>query len=140
MTLRKILVAVDDSEGSAGAVRFATAWAAPIGAEVLAVHALGLLADIGHHQVPAQTHRDEVAAMVEGWAAPLAEAGVTHRCLLVDGNPVQALLAVAEREAADAIVVGKRARAGVAGLQLGSTSQQLVQHSPVPVVVVPERT
>jgi len=138
MSVRRVLVAVDDSEGAARAVRFVATVAGPLGAEVLAVHALGLLAEIGDHAVPAQTHRAEVAAMLEGWASPLAEAGVAYRCLLVDGNPVQALLAVAEQEAADVVVVGKRARAGVPGLQLGSTSQQLVQHAPIPVVVVPE--
>ncbi|HUO47840.1 MAG TPA: universal stress protein [Acidimicrobiales bacterium] len=139
MSIRTVLVAVDDSDGAARAVRFVASVAGPLGAHVLAVHALGLLAEIDHHAVPAQTHRQEVAAMVETWAAPLAEAGVAYRCLLVDGNPVQALLAVAEEEGADVVVVGKRAAAGVPGLQLGSTSQQLVQHSPIPVVVVPER-
>jgi nucleotide-binding universal stress UspA family protein len=139
MTVRRMLVAVDDSAGSARAVRFVASIAEPLGAEVLAVHALGLLAEIGDHAVPAQTHRDEVAAMLEEWAAPLADAGVDVRCLLVDGNPVQALLAAAADEEADVIVVGKRAGAGVPGLQLGSTSQQLVQHAPIPVVVVPER-
>jgi nucleotide-binding universal stress UspA family protein len=139
MTTRRLVVAVDDSEGSARAVRFVASVAGPLGAEVVAVHALGLLAEIGDHAVPAQSHRDEVAAMLERWSAPLAEAGVAVRCLLVDGNPVQALLSAAEDEDAEAIVVGKRAAAGVPGLQLGSTSQQLVQHSPIPVIVVPER-
>jgi len=138
MSVRRILVAVDDSEGAARAVRFVASVAGPLGAEVLAVHALGLLAEIGDRPVPAQTHRAEVAAMLEEWASPLAAAGVAYRCLLVDGNPVQALLSAAEQEAADVVVVGKRARAGVPGIQLGSTSQQLVQHAPIPVVVVPE--
>ena len=135
---RRVLVAVDDSEGAARAVRFAASVAGALDAEVLAVHALGLLAEIGgDHVVPAQAHRSEVAAQLERWAAPLAEAGVPHRRLLVDGNPVQAVLAVAEQEAVDILVVGKRASAGVPGLQLGSTSQQLVQHAHIPVVVVP---
>jgi nucleotide-binding universal stress UspA family protein len=136
--VNRILVAVDDSEGAARAVRFVAGLAPRLGAQVLAVHALGLLTHLGGPEaVPAQSHRDEVLALLEGWAAPLAEAGVAHRCLVVDGNPVQALLAAATDEHADVIVVGKRATGGVPGLQLGSTSQQLVQHSGVPVVVVP---
>ena len=134
----RILVALDDSDGAARAVRFVAALAPRLGAEVVAVHALGLLTHLGGAQaVPAQSHRGEVLALLQVWAGALTEAGVAHRCLVVDGNPVQALLAAAADEHADIIVVGKRATGGVPGLQLGSTSQQLVQHADVPVVVVP---
>ncbi len=135
---RRIVVAVDESDGSAHAVRFVAGIARDLGAAVVVVHALGLLAHLGRPEaVPAQSHRDEVRALLEQWAMPLARADVPFRCLLVDGPPVQALLAAAEDEGADVIVVGKRATAGVPGLQLGSTSHQLVQHSAIPVVVVP---
>ncbi|HXX90299.1 MAG TPA: universal stress protein [Acidimicrobiales bacterium] len=134
----RIVVAVDDSEGAARAVRFVARLAPSLGAEVVAVHALGLLAHLGGETaVPAQAHRDEVRALLERWAGPLADAGVPYRCEVVDGNPVQALLSAAADEGADVIVVGKRAAIGVPGLQLGSTSQQLVQHADIPVVVVP---
>jgi nucleotide-binding universal stress UspA family protein len=134
----RIVVAVDESEGAARALRFVAEVAPRLGADVIVVHALGLLAHLGGpNAVPAQSHRDEVSALLDRWAAPLEGAGVTYRCLLVDGNPVQALLAAANEADADIIVVGKRATGGVPGLQLGSTSQQLVQHSAIPVVVVP---
>ncbi|HYA67666.1 MAG TPA: universal stress protein [Acidimicrobiales bacterium] len=134
----RIVVAVDGSEGAARAVRFLAEVAAELGAEVIAVHALGLLTHVGGPDaVPAQSHHQEVAALLSRWAAPLDDAGVSYRCHLVEGNPVQALLAAAREEDADMIVVGKRASGGVPGLQLGSTSQQLVQHASIPVVVVP---
>lgn len=37
----------------------------------------------------------------------------------------------------DMIVVGSRGRAGLTGLLLGSMSQSLIQHSNIPVYVVP---
>jgi nucleotide-binding universal stress UspA family protein len=46
------------------------------------------------------------------------------------------IAAVAQREKADVIVVGRRGRGGVAELLLGSTSHELVLHSRLPVLVV----
>lgn len=39
----------------------------------------------------------------------------------------------------DMIVVGSRGRAGLTGLLLGSMSQSLIQHSNIPVYVVPRK-
>ena len=52
------------------------------------------------------------------------------------GPAAESLLRVAEREGADLIVVGSRGLGGTAR-QLGSTSEAVVQHSRLPVVVVP---
>jgi nucleotide-binding universal stress UspA family protein len=54
-----------------------------------------------------------------------------------DGSPVTALLAVAEDEGADLIVVGSRGLGGYPEQLLGSTSTQVAQHAPCPVAIVP---
>ena len=71
------------------------------------------------------------------WCAGLREAGVRHECRLAEGSPVIALLETAARVEADLVVVGRRGAGGFPGLQLGSTSHQLVEHAEVPVMVVP---
>lgn len=124
-----VLVGVDGSDNGERALRWAAGLAATVDAEVLAVHAVGLLD---------QLHHDEVVEQFESvWCSPLEEAGVRHRKELVDGPPSMTLLRLVEQEPVDLVVVGSRGTGGFPELQLGSTSLQLVHHSPVPVTVIP---
>lgn len=137
---RCIVVGVDGSDDSKRALKWASELAVALGAEVVAVHALGLLSHIGSPSAvtPAQDHREEVRATLEGdWTATLRSSGAVHRCRLVDGNPVIALMKAADQEDADLVVVGSRGTGGFPGLQLGSTSHQLLQHSRRPIAVIP---
>jgi len=134
------VVGVDGSADSAEAVCFAASLATSLGAEVVAVHALGLLDQLepGGPKVPTQPHRDEIAAKVAGeWIAPLAEAGAAHRSVLRDGNPVDVVLQVVDEVGADLVVLGSRGVGGSPIQLLGSTSTQVVQQAPCPVTVVP---
>ncbi len=110
------------------------------GGEIIAVHALGLLMELAGAVVPTVGHRSEVAVVMDEWCRPLAHAGVAHRSLMVEGPPVQALITAARDEAADLIVVGRRGAGGSPGLEIGSTSQQLVHQADCPVVVIPPPT
>ena len=136
-TPRTILVGVDGSGCARRALEWTIDVAGAVGAEVVAIHALGLLTHLPGPAVPSAGHRPEVQEAFDGWCAPLRSSAVAHRCLLVEGNPVIALLRAAEEHHADLVVVGSRGTGGFPGLQLGSSSLQLVQHSPRPVVVVP---
>jgi nucleotide-binding universal stress UspA family protein len=140
MRIERIVVGVDGSANAEAAVRWAAGLAEISGAEVVAVHALGLLERMASDEepVPAQKHRDEVQRRLENeWCAPLRDAGVRWRSTLRDGSPVTALLAAAEDETADLVVVGSRGLGGFPELLLGSTSTQVAQHSTRPVMVVP---
>ena len=140
MKLDRILVAVDGSDNSLAAAGWAGALGATVGAEVVAVHALGLLERLGpgEDKVPAQAHRGEIEALLaEEWSAPLAAAGAQHRCVLRDGTPVQVVLDVAEEEGVDLIVLGSRGLGAYPEQLLGSTSTQVAQHSSRPVTIVP---
>jgi hypothetical protein len=103
MKLKRIVVGVDGSANSVGAAEWAAGMAAATEAEVVAVHAFGLLERLQHDEaVPAQPHRDEIRQLFETtWCAPLDRAGVRSRRQVRDGSPVGVLLAVAEEENAD---------------------------------------
>lgn len=122
---RRVVVGVDGSTASNRAASWAAGLVAETGGEVVVVHAAGLLA------------RQTATVGSSSWCEPFEVAGVPYRWVVAEGNPVLALLHVAADVAADLVVVGKRGSGGFPGLQLGSTSQELVAHSPVAVVVVP---
>lgn len=135
MKLDRIVVAVDGSANSTAALGWAADLGAATGAEVVAVHALGLLERLDTGDA---TPHDDVLAQLEGpWCAPLDRDDVRSRRLLRDGSPVSVVLDVAEAEGADLVVVGSRGLGGYPELLLGSTSTQIAQRARVPVVIVP---
>ena len=89
-------------------------------------------------RVPSDPDRDELRdVMRRDWCAPLSKASVPFRVELMDGEPAPAIIAIAQREAADLVVTGRRGRGGFAELLLGSTSHQLSHHLDRPLVIVP---
>lgn len=132
-SVSRILVGVDGSAASQRALEWSADLARALDAEVVAVHAAGLLDRLRTEESGgelADSFRDE-------WRAPLEASGVRHRCVVVDGPPPMAMLRAAEQEAADLIVVGSRGLGAEPAQVLGSTSRHLVQHAPVPVTVLP---
>ena len=137
--LERIVVGLDGSSSSLRALEWAMRLSRGSGAEIVAVH--GFVPP--PHVSPVFTAdgkegRRQAQVMFEyDWCAPLTQAKLPHRAVFTDGNPVSRLIAVAIEEEADLIVVGARGLGGFAELLLGSVSQQLAAHSPIPVVVVP---
>jgi nucleotide-binding universal stress UspA family protein len=138
MSVKRILVGTDGSEHAQRAVRWAADLAAGTGAEVVAVHAVGLLVTTPDGPVPSTPFHDRLLASLEGeWTAELRAAGVPVRCRLAEGSAVTALLQAADEEGADMIVVGSRGAGGFSDLHLGSTSHQVALYADRPVTIVP---
>jgi nucleotide-binding universal stress UspA family protein len=133
-----VVVGVDGSANSRRALNVAAELARNSGAELIAVHSLGLMAVLDGEHVPASEHREEIAeALRSRWCSVLEAADVTWSCRLVDGNPAESLLTTATAEGASYVVVGSRGVGGHPDLMLGSTSHQVIQHTGCPAVVVP---
>ncbi len=142
---RRIVVGVDGSEASHRALVWAARFAQATKAEILAVHAVDTPAFLrgGPEAMPEgvaaawdEWRSDTERVLEKDWCTPLREAGVPFRGRTVEGGP-RALLGTANREHADAIIVGRRGRGGLVELVLGSFSHHLVHHSSLPVIVVP---
>ncbi len=138
----RIVVAVDGSETGRRALRWAVDEATAHGAVVIAVHAWSE-PPIGTYPLAAvqedpdlfrraaeEVVRREVDAVTGGGGS-----GPVIEVRLVAGAAATAVIEAAS--GADLVVVGSRGRGGFKGLLLGSVSQQVVHHSPVPVVVIP---
>jgi nucleotide-binding universal stress UspA family protein len=134
-----ILVGIDGSEEARQALEWSIVIARRCDAELLVVHAAGLLTHLDEgHITPTQSHLSELRQRFEHeWCSSLAESGVSHRLVLLEGPPVLALLEAAHSEGADLIVVGRRGVGKGPGLLFGSTSHQLAESSHKPVLIVP---
>jgi len=138
----RILIAVDGSELALDAVRH--------GLELVRRGGLRATLVLGHVQEEASLMElatrgaDMVAAAsVEAGqdllasAVALAEAaGVPYETEIGLGSVAATLVDMVERCGCDALFIGARGMGGLRGAWLGSVSQDLVHHSPVPVTVV----
>jgi len=135
-----VVVGVDGSRDALRALDVAADLARSTGAELVAVHALGLMAVIDGEHVPSFDHRDEIDRLLhEEWCAGLAGAEVRYRVELLDGNPTEVLLHLAETVGPSFLVVGARGIGENTDRELGSTSYHVTRHATCPIVVVPMR-
>lgn len=141
MTMERIVVGVDGSGGGLHALQWTVPLAAALGAEVLVVRAYDPVEEL--MATPERMEFDELRAAagehLAAWAAPVAEAGVAWRPLLVDGdNPHQVLIDTAVAEGAGLIVIGNVGLTGWRDRIIGSVAARVLKHSTVPVTVVPQ--
>jgi nucleotide-binding universal stress UspA family protein len=139
--IRTILLATDLTNASEVATQQAIELGASIGARLLVVHVIGTAGNRGRASAPyaGALRLDQERANRE---VPLLEIverarsrGVRAAYLLWTGEPGDAIVAAAEAESADLIVVGTRGLDDAGRFLLGSVSDHVVYHSRCPVLV-----
>jgi nucleotide-binding universal stress UspA family protein len=136
--MERILVGVDGSPHSLHALRWAAGLAEHAGLELVA----------GRVYAPTETQlaealgegpglREEHLAELRQWCESLAGGCPTRDCVLLDGDPPEALIDGAKQRGADMLVVGARGAGGFAHLLIGSVAHQLTRHTTLPLAVVP---
>jgi nucleotide-binding universal stress UspA family protein len=137
-----IVVGVDGSSEAASALDWSIDLARDLRAEVVAVHALDTAfiayfsLELGTRLPLARWQEEMKRTFEDEWCAALKDSGIPYRTLLPEGRPAAALRETAERLGATMVVVGRQGRSRVTQLLLGSVSNELTQHCPVPVVVL----
>lgn len=142
--MKKLLVAIDGSEGSLGALRTAiadrAALADPAGCELHLVNVqhpvTGTVSSFVARKNVDDYHRD--AGM--GELAPALEvakaAGVAVQHHVIVGEYGEALVRFAQQIGCDRIVMGSRGLSGVSSVVMGSVCRSVLEHAEVPVLVV----
>lgn len=126
----RILIAIDDSEPSAAAARFAAALAAEEGSRLTLCHVLNQASEQGLSYHQARSLLDDASA--EARARGVQD--VTTR--VVAGEPVSELLKMATAHGVRLIAIGTHGRRGFTRLLLGSVAESIMRQSPVPVLAL----
>ena len=139
-----LLVAVDFSDPTDLIMRVAIRLAKCLEASVWVVHAAEPEPDFVGYDAGPEVVRGQVARelrnehrQLQEYTNQFREAGVDAKARLVRGPTVAALLAMAEKQDADLIVVGSHGRGMVGEMLMGSVSKGLIRAGRWPVTVVP---
>jgi nucleotide-binding universal stress UspA family protein len=140
--LETILLATDGSLASEPASDEAIDLAAQVEARLLVISVLSASsrpseapADLGATAEARATLTTKAQSIVQRAKA----AGADATFLVWEGEPGEAIVAAADSESVDLIVVGSHGRSGVSRFLIGSVSDFVVRHAHCPVMVVRAR-
>lgn len=142
MKIEKILIVADDSAPSIKAIKYGFALAAKLGAKVTLLsvvepgHALGN-PDAGVFPDDAlMVFKEKTVAFLNRIKNDYGS-GVDTELTTPVGDIQSTVINVAVKWGADMIIAGTHGRTGLSKLFSGSVAESIIQHSPVPVCVVP---
>ena len=140
--IKHIIVGVDGSDSSKGALDWAYEEAVHHGASLSVIAAFnppalpmtppyGSVPPEGYQSQPRRDALDLLDRLIGPFEAK--DPAVDIRTVVEEGSPAKVL--IERSKEADLLVVGSRGHGGFAGMLLGSVSQHLVAHAECPVVV-----
>lgn len=137
--IRNILHPSDFSDYSESAFQLACSIARDSGAKLIVLHVASPSGFVTHGEMHRMLDdRNDLRQELEDRLHRLqpAEANVQVEHLLVEGNPTDEILRVAEERKCDLIVIGTHGRTGFAKLLMGSVSEEILRRASCPVLSV----
>jgi nucleotide-binding universal stress UspA family protein len=126
LPLTTLLVPLDGSVESQSAVLPALELARQFGARIVLLRAID----------PAQESFVDAEHGLQAICGGLVASGAIGHAFVVEGKPTPSILAACAEHAIDMIVMATHGRTGLARLQGGSVTEEVLRESPVPMVVV----
>jgi nucleotide-binding universal stress UspA family protein len=134
--IEKVLLATDGSTASEPASEQAIDLAIQVEAKLLVVSVVGGSSRPSEAPPDGSDSRDTLTSKAQAIVARAKASGVDACFLVWEGDPGEAIVAAADAETADVIVVGSHGRSGVSRFLIGSVSDSVVRHAHCPVMVV----
>jgi nucleotide-binding universal stress UspA family protein len=130
-SFHRLLVALDGSEFSERILPYVRTIALLFNSEVILLSvAEGSTSD---------AYRATMGQYLENLAAELRGSGLEVQARVIAGGPARTIVAVAETEHADLIMLATHGRGGLDRLMLGSVADRVMHHMPCPVFLLPIR-
>ncbi len=137
LPFKTILFATDFSPASKVAFEVASALARDYRARVVALHvvepqAIGY-SEFGSYVGPVEDP-GEAMTMLRALKAPSSTVTMEYR--LVEGDPASVITETAAETEADVVILGTHGRTGLSRLLMGSVAEEVLRHSPCPVLTI----
>jgi nucleotide-binding universal stress UspA family protein len=140
LTIRTILVPIDFSDCSLGALEYAVQAAKQFGAAVTILH---IMEPVSYsldftltHAGETRAQRERVETRLKDLTGLLRREGLTATHVLRGGAPADSVLDWSREEAYDLIVMGTHGRWGISHLVSGSVAQAVLRRAPCSVLTV----
>ncbi len=138
--IQKILCPVDFSAPSRNALRYANEFAKAMNAKITVMHVIQpqpIAADVNVPYVPLEIEleknaKEDLARIVK----EEVQEGVLVEQVMAFGLPSDCVIAQAQKENVDLIILGTHGRTGISRLLMGSTAENVIRHAARPVLVV----
>lgn len=143
--MKKILVAIDESEVSEQVLQEAQNMAEKFNSDVLVMTVIPRIVQAFHYRFGSDFGRPHLESEISETMAEkmLEHAGEVFKefagkfdTLTVSGDPAEEILKVADREQPDLLIMGNRGLSGFTRVMLGSVSTKVLHHANCTVMIV----
>lgn len=141
-SFKKIICALDLAEHSKEVASYASMLAKLSDASVIALYVAPTMTQYTGFHVPPNSIDSFVSEIVDGAKATMEQfmkenfSGINVSSDIVIGYAAEEILACADREGADLIVMGTHGRTGIDRMLFGSVAEKVVKNSPIPVLTI----
>jgi len=138
--VQKILVADDGSVFAQKAIDKAVELAKKEESEIICINVMEDYCPMGLTEIDCNVVRDiqikESRTITANATEKFKRAGINAKMITETGSPAEMIIEVAKREGAELIIAASHGRHGAKKFAFGSVTARLIEHSPVPVLVM----